>query len=446
MELFFETLLAGIQGGIFLFLFAAGLTLVVGIMNMVNLAHGSIFMMGAYFAAYTYQQTDSFLLAVVAAVVGALILGIWLEFLALQTLYDRDHLDQVLATFGALLFFAQLVQRIFGTESQELAVPGATDPPLQIPVAWMVGILAVAFLIFGWQLARQAGYFGGNPQGKTSALFGSATTGRIAGGFFVVGITVLFYVTGAFPIWAGLAGLVAAGLIVVGTKGSTSLALLAGGFIMALVVLANIVGMIDFATSAQAAERGFGPGSGQTQYPLYRIVVTALGILVAIGLFLLIAKTRMGMLIRAGASNRAMVGALGINIRLLYTLVFGLGAALAGFAGVMIGALESVDADMGNQKLMIAFVIIVVGGLGSVRGAFVAAVIVGLVDAGGRVFMKDGVLWFLVNVTGMSGEVGGEASGFAETAGPALASMLIYIFMAFVLFFRPQGLFPARTG
>ena len=303
-QLIFETVLNGVQFGVFLFLIAAGLTLVFGIMSMVNLAHGSLFMMGAYIGSYVFQQTDSFALAVVVAIPFSLVLGIVLEYLALRTLYARDHLDQVLATFGFILFFNQLVLRVFGATSQEFRLPDAINFPMP--------------------------------------LFGFT-------------------------------------------------------------------------------------------YPSYRLIVIVVGLAVALGLFLVIAKTRMGMLIRAGASNRPMVGALGVNIRLLFTLIFGIGAALAGLAGVMIGPIESVESGMGESKLILAFVVIVIGGIGSIRGAFIASIIVGLVEVIGRVFMKDILRTFL-------------PEEFAQTAGPALASMSIYILMAGVLYFRPQGLFPARTG
>ncbi|MBL8664075.1 MAG: branched-chain amino acid ABC transporter permease [Alphaproteobacteria bacterium] len=303
-QLIFETVLNGVQFGVFLFLISAGLTLVFGIMNMVNLAHGSLFMMGAYIGSYVFQQTGSFALAVVIAIPFSLLLGILLEFLALRTLYARDHLDQVLATFGFILFFNQLVLRVFGATSQEFRLPDAINFPMP--------------------------------------LFGFT-------------------------------------------------------------------------------------------YPSYRLIVIVVGLAVGAGLYLVIAKTRMGMLIRAGASNRAMVGALGVNIRMLFTLIFGIGAALAGLAGVMIGPIESVESGMGENKLILAFVVIVIGGIGSIRGAFIASIIVGLVEVIGRVFMKDILRTFL-------------PEEFAQTAGPALASMSIYILMAAVLYFRPQGLFPARTG
>jgi len=303
-QLIFETALNGLQFGVFLFLIAAGLTLVFGIMNMVNLAHGSMFMMGAYVGAYVFRQTDSFALAIALAIPFSLVLGIALEYLALRTLYARDHLDQMLSTFGFILFFNQLVLRVFGTTSQEFSLPKSINFPLP--------------------------------------LFGFS-------------------------------------------------------------------------------------------YPSYRLIVIVAGLLVALGLYFVIAKTRVGMLIRAGASNRPLVGALGVNIRMLFTVIFGIGAALAGLAGVMIGPIESIESGMGESKLILAFVVIVIGGVGSIRGAFIASIIVGLVEVIGRVFMTDMLRTFL-------------SEEFAQTAGPALASMSIYILMAAVLYFRPQGIFPARSG
>lgn len=303
-QLIFETALNGLQFGIFLFLVAAGLTLVLGIMNFVNLAHGSMFMMGAYVAAWTFQQSGSFTLAIVVALPVILLLGIAIEYLAFRTLYTRDHLDQVLATFGCILFFNQMVLVVFGAESQDFRLPASINFP---------------FSMFGFS------------------------------------------------------------------------------------------------------------------YPFYRLVVIAAGLVVAAGLYVAITRTRVGMRIRAGASNRAMVGALGVNITALYTLVFGVGAALAGFAGIMIGPIGSVESGMGEEQLILAIVVIVIGGIGSIRGAFIASIIVGLVEISGRVFMKDIMRLFVDD-------------DFAQTAGPALASMMIYILMAAILFFKPEGLFPARTG
>jgi branched-chain amino acid transport system permease protein len=309
-QLWFETILNGIQFGVFLFLISAGLTLVFGIMNMVNLAHGSLFMMGAYVGSWIFQQAGgtfgAFFLAVAVAIPASLAIGAVLEFLAFRQLYERDHLDQVLATFGCILFFNQLVLRVFGATSQEFKLPSTLDFPFRFPV-------------------------------------------------------------------------------------------------------------LDFT------------------YPFYRLIVIAVGLGIAVGLYFLISRTRIGMLIRAGASNRPMAGALGVNIRVLFTAIFGLGAGLAGLAGVMIGPIESVESGMGENKLILAFVVIVIGGIGSIRGAFIASLIIGLVEMIGRVFMKDILKLMLPD-------------SFAQTAGPALASMMIYVLMAVVLALRPQGLFPARTG
>jgi branched-chain amino acid transport system permease protein len=303
--LLLEQTLNGLQFGVFLFLISAGLTLVFGIMNMVNLAHGSLYMIGAYFAATIYQETGSFILAVIFTIPASMLVGVVLEIVALRTLYDRDHLAQVLATFGLILFFNELVRIIWGPGGQFLSPPD--------------------------------------------------------------------YLAGHVEIIPG------------------------------------------------------------APYPSFRLAIIAAGLVVGLLLYLLITRTRIGMLIRAGASNRPMAGALGVNIKQLYTLVFGLGAALAGFAGLMAGPVLSVEPGMGEPMLILAFVVIVIGGIGSVRGAFVASIMVGIVNTLGRTMIPYV----------LGGIVSTEA---AQTAGPALASMLIYILMAAVLFFRPQGLFPARTG
>tara|TARA_R110000868_G_scaffold143281_4_gene361296 strand:+ start:8612 stop:9535 length:924 start_codon:yes stop_codon:yes gene_type:complete len=304
-QLLLEQTLNGIQFGVFLFLIAAGLTLVFGIMNMVNLAHGSLYMMGAYYAMTFVHLTGSFLLALVLTIPCALLTGIVLEIIALRTLYNRDHMDQVLATFGLILFFNELVRLVWGAEAQSMPMPPMFDGTVEII-----------------------------------------------------------------------------------------------------------------------------PG---VPYPVFRLIIILVGVLMAIFLFFLIARTRIGMLIRAGASNRTMVSALGINIRLLYTLVFGLGAALAGIAGAMAGPILSVEPGMGEEMLILAFVVIVVGGIGSIRGAVVAAIIVGVVETVGRSTLP----YLLSQIV---------SSDQAQTAGPAIASMLIYVLMAGVLFFKPEGLFPARTG
>jgi branched-chain amino acid transport system permease protein len=302
-EIFFEQLLNGVQLGVMLFLLAAGLTLVLGIMNMVNLAHGSLYMIGAYFAITVTQWSGSYLLGVLAGLAGTLLVGMVVELVALRTLYERDHLDHVLATFGLILFFNELVAILWGR----------------------------------------------------SALFASLPA----------------YLQGHISLF------------------------------------------------------------GDVRYPLYRAVVIAVGLLVAVLLWYVVTRTRLGMLIRAGASNRTMVAALGVNIRLLYTIVFGFGAALAGLAGLMAGQIYTVQPGMGELILIQVFVVIVIGGIGSVRGALVGALIVGIVDTMGRAFLKP-LLQTLLSTYA------------ADTAGPALSSMLIYLLMALVLALRPAGLFPAR--
>jgi branched-chain amino acid transport system permease protein len=296
-----EQALNGLQFGVMLFLMAAGLTLIFGIMNLVNLAHGALYMMGAYFAATFLAKTGSFPLAVVLALAATLAVGIVTEVVALRTLYERDHLDQVLATFGLILFFNELVAVFWGRAAMYTTLP-----------SWLSGHI-------------------------------------------------------------------------------------------------QLVGI---------------------RYPVYRAVVILVGLLVAALLWIVVTRTRLGMLIRAGATNRTMVAALGVNIRLLYTIVFGFGAALAGLAGLMAGPIYAVQPGMGEQILIQVFVVIVVGGIGSIRGALVGAIVVGMVDTLGRAFLKP-MLAVLLWPTA------------AEKAGPALASMLIYLLMAAVLTFRPQGLFPA---
>jgi branched-chain amino acid transport system permease protein len=299
-----EQVLNGAQFGVTLFLMAAGLTLVFGIMNLVNLAHGALYMMGAYLAATFFQKTGSFLLAVLLALAGTLLIGVLVEVVALRTLYERDHLDQVLATFGLILFFNEMVAIVWGRAAIYTKLPPALAGHIEL-----------------------------------------------------------------------LPGL---------------------------------------------------------RYPLYRALVIVVGLAVAVLLWLVVSRTRLGMLIRAGATNRTMVSALGVNIRVLYTLVFGLGAALAGLAGLMAGPIYAVQIGMGEQILIQVFVVIVIGGIGSIRGAFVGALVVGMVDTLGRAFLRPS----LATVLG---------PGAADNAGPALASMLIYILMAAVLFFRPQGLFPTAA-
>src|SRR3954471_6553590 len=301
--LVFEQLLNGLQYGVMLFLMAAGLTLVLGIMNLVNLAHGSLYMIGAYLAVAGTQATGSYAAGVALGFGGTLLVGMAMELVALRPLYGRDHLDQVLVTFGLILFFNELIAIIWGRGSLYTSLPG-----------WL--------------------------QGHVDLFTGS-------------------------------------------------------------------------------------------RYPVYRLVVLAVGLAVAVVLWYVVTRTRLGMLIRAGASNRTMVAALGINIRLLYTVVFGFGAALAGLAGLMAGPIYAVQPGMGEIVLIQAFVVIVIGGIGSIRGALVGAIIVGLVDTMGRAFLKP-LLATLISPTA------------AEAAGPALASMLIYLLMAVVLALKPAGLFQSR--
>jgi branched-chain amino acid transport system permease protein len=303
--LLFEQFLNGLQFGVMLFLMAAGLTLVFGIMNLVNLAHGSLYMVGAYLAVAATQWTGNYLLGVVLGLLGTLVVGMVVEVVALRTLYERDHLDQVLATFGLILFFNELIAIVWGRTALYTSLP-----------AWL---------------------------------------------------------------------------------------------------------------------QGFVPLFGGARYPVYRLVILGVGLAVAALLWYVVTRTRLGMLIRAGASNRAMVGALGVNIRLLYTVVFGFGAALAGLAGLMAGPIYAVQPGMGDLILIQVFVVIVIGGIGSIRGALVGAVIVGLVDTMGRAFLKP-LLGHIISPPA------------AEAAGPALASMLIYLLMAVVLAVRPTGLFPAKGG
>jgi branched-chain amino acid transport system permease protein len=302
MLLLIEQALNGVQLGLLLFLVAAGLTLIFGIMDVVNLAHGSFYMMGAYFAATAIAWTGSVVAGIALALAASLVLGIAVEMIAMRRLYGRDHLDHVLGTFGLILFFNELVRLVWG------------------------------------------------PAGLSIAL----------------------------PPW-----------------------------------LSRSVEIID-----------------GVPYPAYRLAIVAVSLVVVVFLYVLVMHTRIGMLIRAGASNREMISALGINIKLLYTLVFGLGAALAGLAGLMQAPILTVQIGMGENVLILAFVVIVIGGIGSIRGAFVAALFVGLVDTAGRAYIPD-----LLRLT--------LSSKGASSAGPAVSSMLIYLLMAAVLVFRPEGLFPA---
>jgi len=300
--LILEQFLNGLQFGLMLFLLAAGLTLVFGIMDMINLAHGSLYMLGAFLAAALVQATGSFVFGVLLAVPATAAIGMLLEMSVLRTLYARDHLSQVLATFALILIFNEAVRIVWGSD-MPLPMPAALSGPVE---------------------------------------------------------------------------------------------LLPGMF-----------------------------------YPAYRLLIIGVGAAVAALLYLLVARTRIGMLVRAGASNREMALAMGVDVRRLFTLLFGVGAGLCAVAGALLGPLLAVQVGMGENILILAFVVIVIGGIGSIRGALVGAVLVGLVDTIGRAFlpMLFG-LFFQPRV--------------ASAAGPAIASVLAYLLMIAVLYFRPRGLFPAR--
>ena len=300
--LILEQSLNGLQFGLMLFLLAAGLTLVFGIMDMINLAHGSLYMLGAFLAATFVELTGSFMAGVLLAIPATAVLAMILEVSILRTLYTRDHLSQVLATFALILIINELVRLVWGSDAA-LPMPAALSGPVEL-----------------------------------------------------------------------LPGL---------------------------------------------------------RYPSYRLVIIGVGLAVALLLYLLVAKTKIGMLVRAGASNREMALAMGVNIKTLFTLVFGAGAALCALAGSMLAPLLAVQVGMGENILILAFVVIVIGGIGSIRGALVGAVLVGVVDTIGRAFLPILLGAFF-------------QPRVASAGGPALASVMIYLIMAVVLYFRPQGLFPAR--
>lgn len=301
--LFIEQMLNGLQFGVMLFLMAAGLTLVFGVMGLINLAHGSLYMVGAFACAFVANYTGSFWLGLAASLAAAAAAGVIIEMVVIRRLYARDHLDQVLATFALILIFSEGTRWVFGSFPLYLNVPDILSGPVMLP--------------------------------------------------------------------------------------------------------------------------------GGIQYSLYRLAIIVAGIVVALALYFLINKTRLGIRIRAGESDRAMIAALGIDIRLLYTIVFALGAALAGFAGAMVGTIQSVQVGMGEPVLILAFVVIVVGGIGSIKGALIGAILVGIVDTMGRFLLPVFFQLFMDNSQ-------------ASSVGSALASMLIYILMALVLIVKPKGLFPAH--
>ncbi len=302
--LFLIQFLNGLQLGVLLFLLAAGLTLVFGIMDFVNLAHGSLYMIGAFICASLTFLTGSFVWGVLLAIPIVAVIGYFFEVLIVRHLYESNHLDHVLATFGIILIADTLVQLTWGPEGIAIPLPD--------------------------------------------------------------------YLSGQVEI------------------------------------LPDII------------------------FPTFRLVIIASGLLIAAGLYWLITYTRLGMLIRAGASNRTMVSALGVDISTLFAGVFALGAVLAGVAGMLIAPITEATIGMGNDIIITAFVVIIVGGIGSMKGAFIAAVLIGIIDTLGRSFLKDILEIFM-------------ESASAATAGPALSSMLIYIIMAIVLAVRPQGLFPPKV-
>jgi branched-chain amino acid transport system permease protein len=299
-----EQVLNGLQFGVMLFLMAAGLTLIFGVMGLINLAHGSLYMVGAFAAAAVAGATGSFVLAAIAAMVAAAIAGVLVETMVIRRLYDSDHLDQVLATFALILIFSEGTRWVFGSFPLFLDIPDYLSGPVTLP--------------------------------------------------------------------------------------------------------------------------------GGIQYPLYRLTLIVVGLLVAAGLGLLISKTRIGVQIRAGENDREMIAALGVDISKLYTLVFALGAALAGLAGALVGAIQSVQVGMGEPVLILAFVVIVIGGIGSIKGALMGALLVGLTDTLGGIFLPEFFKLFMDSST-------------ATSIGSALASMAIYILMGAILIWRPTGLFGVKA-
>ncbi|WP_062221119.1 branched-chain amino acid ABC transporter permease [Aureimonas sp. D3] len=298
--LFVNQLLNGVQLGLILFLLAAGLSLVFGIMDFINLAHGVFYMVGAYICATVAVALDSFLLGFLVALPVTLVMGLAAEWLLVRHFYKRDHLDHVLVTFGMVLCADTAVKYLWGPQSLSVPLP-----------AWLGGQIALG------------------------------------------GITL----------------------------------------------------------------------------PTYRLFIVVVAALVALALWQVIARTRVGMMVRASASNEEMARALGIETRMVFALVFAIGAVLAGIAGIMVAPITGASIGMGNQIVILALVVIIIGGIGSIFGAFVAAIGVGLIDTLGRAYLPSilGVVF---------------SPSVASSAGPSLASILIYLSMTLVLIFRPSGLFP----
>jgi len=298
--LMLEQALNGLQLGLMLFLLSSGLTLIFGIMNLINLAHGSLYMIGGFLAVAFVQWTGSFLLALPLAVLGTAVVAVCLEATLVRRLYGKSHLSQVLATFGLILICNDVVRWFFGANAVMLEVPAALARPVPI----------------------------------------------------------------------------------------------VGGF----------------------------------SYSAYRLLVISVGLATAVLLSLLITKSRLGMWIRAGASDREMARAMGVDIQRVFTLVFALGAALCGLAGALLGPLLSVQVGMGESIIILAFVVVVIGGTGSVKGAFLGALAIGMLDTLGRSLLP---VWMRTQWPGFS----------PDTMAPAVAAILTYALMVLVLLWRPQGLF-----
>jgi len=299
-----EQLLNGLQFGLMLFLISAGLTLVFGILDILNLAHGSLYMAGAYVAAQAMAVSKSYLAAVLLAVVVVAILGALLELVLIRRLVVRDHLAQVLGTFAVVLMANDLVRMIWGPAPLMMSLPAALAGPIHL----------------------------------TQDLL----------------------------------------------------------------------------------------------YPAYRLLIIGIGVVVALTLYFLIGRTRIGALIRAGASNRQMSSLMGVRVPLLYLGVFVLGAMLAALAGAMLGPVTAIQAGMGEQIIVLVLVSIVIGGIGSIKGALVGALLVGFVDTAGRAFLPN-LLKLMFD------------PAVASSVGPTLAAISIYVLMAIVLIFKPSGLFGRRV-
>ena len=300
LALFLEQLFNGFQTGITLFLISAGLTIILGTMNFVNLAHGSQVMIGAYVATYFFGLTESFFLGIIFAVPCTFIFGITLEILIIRHFYNRDHMEQVLVTFGLIIFFNEVIRIVFGPASLYSTIPK---------------------------------------------------------------------------------------------------------------ILSNSVMLLP-----------------DLPYPAYRLFIIGIGIISALIIYVLIHKSKIGAMVRAGENNSIIASALGININLLFRLVFATGATFAGLAGMMIGPLTSIEPGMGEPLLILALVVIIIGGVGSIKGAFFSAILIGIIDTLGRVFIPFLLKLFLNNSS-------------ADGAGPALSSMLVYILMIIILIKKPNGLF-----